>query len=231
MTTKAQSGEQRALIDIVLGYNTTWNLALANAFKLAELNTPQRQGAFVAQCFHESAGFTKLEENLNYTAERLAQVWPNRFATKLPGGSVKPNQLALACAKNPEKLANMVYANRMGNSSENSGDGWRYRGRGLIMLTGKDNYVTASKITGVDFVNHPELVALPPDAAGAAAAFWKINNLNAYADRGDYENLSKRVNGGSIGMSERLELTVTAVKAFIELAKITDPVKLYLSKS
>ena len=229
MAAKPQNSKHSALVDTVLGYNTALNPALANAFKIAELTTPARQGAFIAQCFHESAGFTRLEENLNYSAQRLIEVWPKRFATTDAKGNSVPNQLALLCARNPEKLANNVYANRMGNGPEASGDGWRYHGRGWIMLTFKNNYAQMSEITGTDYVNHPELVALPDGAAATAAAYWKANKLNAYADKGDYKTLSKRVNGGSIGMDERLALTATAVKAYTELATISDPVSIYLA--
>lgn len=229
MVAKTQGGKHGVLVDTVLGYNTAWNPALAKAFKIAELTTPARQGAFIAQCFHESAGFTRLEENLNYTAERLTEVWPGRFAAKDTKGNVTPNRLALLCAKNPEKLANTVYSNRMGNGPEASGDGWRYHGRGWIMLTFRNNYAQMSEITGDDYVNRPELVALPDGAASAAAAFWKANGLNAYADKGNYKNLSERVNGGSIGMEERLRLTTVAVKAYTELAAISDPLSIYLA--
>ena len=162
------------------------------------INTPKRLAAFLANIAHESAEFTRVEENLNYSAERLAKVWPNRFRSY--DGS--PNEKANSCAHNPEKLGNFVYANRMGNGNELSGDGYKHRGLGLAQLTGKDNHVRCGKAIGRDLLNNPELLLTPDCAVESACWFYNSKNLNKQADKGDIFSVRKIWNGGLIGMSE-----------------------------
>ncbi len=160
-----------------------------------QVNTPQRVAAFLAQFAHETAGFSTFEENLSYTAERLCVVWPRRFKTI---AAARPYE------RNPEALANLVYANRMGNGSPQSGDGWRFRGRGLCHLTGKDNYVAASPAIGVNLVAEPELAAKRPHAYRLGGWFWKSRGCNELADVGRFNDLTRRINGGLNGLAERL---------------------------
>lgn len=161
-----------------------------------EINTVNRFAAFLAQCSHESQDFTRLSENLNYTnPKRLIDIWPSRFS----------KETAPLYAGNPEKLANKVYANRLGNGDENSGDGYKYRGRGILQLTGKSNYALCSKdIFGDDtLITNPDVLLQPSVAVLSACWFWKINNLNSICDRGDIISLTKKINGGTIGLAER----------------------------
>jgi putative chitinase len=174
------------------------------------IDTHARIAGFIGQCAHETGGFAVLEENLNYSADTMAAVWPNRFAVLGPdkrpvkvNGKSQPNKFALALHRKPEAIANVVYSNRMGNGSIESGEGWLYRGRGLKQLTGKDNVIRCSKALGVDFVNNPDLLFQPTYAACSAAWFWKTNNLSAFADIGDIVGMTKKVNGGLIGIEDR----------------------------
>ena len=224
------SAKNEPIVSVILGERPELCAPLAAAFKLAELNTPQRQGAFVAQCFHESAGFTRLEENLNYSLDRPCEVWPSRFVTRDAKNKTVPNASAYACAKNPERLANTVYANRMGNGDQASGDGWRTRGRGWIMVTGDEMYKILSRVTGIDFVHNPDLACEHHGAAMISAGYWKFRNLNVLADKAQYQELSTKINGGNIGMADRLKLTKLAVAGYEGLAKIVDPIEFYLSR-
>ena len=158
----------------------------------------KRAACFLATCAIESGNFTKLVENMNYSAKRLAEVWPKRFR----GDDGKPNNLALKIANNPEAIANVVYANRMGNGPAETGDGWRFRGRGYIHLTGKDNYKRYGEYLGLDLVNNPELAEQEDNAAEIAAEFWSRSDLNEAADVLDLIAIRKRVNGGLIGFNE-----------------------------
>jgi putative chitinase len=187
-----------------------WIEAIQWACTEFEIATPRRIAGFLGQCAHETGGFAVLEENLNYSAETLATVWPNRFAVlgqdRKPvkiNGKNQPNKFALALHRKPESIANVVYANRMGNGSIESGDGWKYRGRGLKQLTGKDNASRCGKALGVDLVSHPEFLLQPVFAAKSAAWFWKENKLNGFADAWDLVGLTKKINGGLIGLSDR----------------------------
>ena len=177
-----------------LGIDAKWLEPLNATFTKYDINTPQRQAAFIGQCAHESANFTKLEESLNYSPERLMAVWPSRFPD-LP--------TAMKYAHDPIKLANKVYANRMGNGSEESGEGSAYHGRGLIQLTGKELYDNCGKAIGVDLINKPGLLAQPDYAAMSAGWFWNKKGLNALADTQDYDTMTKRINGGLIGIDDR----------------------------
>lgn len=173
----------------------------------AEIDTDGRVAAFVAQAAHESAEFTRLEENLNYSAEALLKTWPTRFITK---------QQADLYARRPEKIANFVYANRIGNGDEVSGDGFNFRGRGVFQLTGRANYRSASiAIAGNDWllVNNPELVAMPEYAAETAAWYWESNHLNEFADSGDFALLTRKINGGTTGLRERTAYLYRAIEA------------------
>ena len=177
-------------------YAQNWHSALTQLLPDYEINTPKRVAAFIAQCAHESGGFKFLRENLNYKAESLVKVFPKYF---------KDIATANAYAKQPQKIANRVYANRMGNGDEASGDGWRYCGRGLIQLTGKDNYswFAASIETPVEQVS--EYLETFEGAAQSACWFWETNNLNQWADKGDILTMTKRINGGTIGLEDRIK--------------------------
>ena len=176
-----------------LGIGSEWVDALNATFARFDISTPLRQAAFIGQCGHECGNFKILEENLNYRAEALQKLWPKRFdASK-----------AQACARNPKLIANTVYSNRMGNRDEASGDGYRFRGRGCIQLTGHANYFHAGQALGEDFVMNPDLVATPMYAALTAGWFWSTHKLNQYADTRDYKTMCKKVNGGFIGLADR----------------------------
>ena len=188
-----------------------WLGAIQAACSEFKIDTPQRVAAFLAQCAHESAGFTALEENLNYSDVTMAAVWPNRFAVlgadkkpkKDEKGKNTPNAFAKALHRKPELIANAVYSNRMGNGTIESGDGWRYRGRGLKQLTGKFNYEKCGAALGVDLVSNPDLLLEPSYAARSAGWFWQSNNLSKFADAGDLEGMTKKINGGLIGFADR----------------------------
>jgi putative chitinase len=194
-----------------------WIEAVRDACREFGIDTPQRIAGFLSQCAHESGGFTMLQENLNYRAATMATVWPTRFAEREPDpksagktrakkdakGANIPNKFALALERKPEAIANVVYANRMGNGPTESGEGWLYRGRGLKQLTGKDNHRACSKGLGVDLVENPDLLLEPAYAARSAAWFWATNNCSRFADAGDLEGLTKKINGGLIGFADR----------------------------
>jgi putative chitinase len=159
-----------------------------------EITTPQRQAMFLAQLAHESGSFRFVEENLNYSVEALQRVFKKYFPT---------DELALMYARQPEKIANRVYANRMGNGEESSGDGWKYRGRGIIQLTGKDNYAAFSLKANNNALLEPDLVAEPELAAMSAGWFWDTNGLNKLSDTGDVRAVTRRINGGFNGLADR----------------------------
>lgn len=177
-----------------LGIDPKWLEPLEKTFAKYDINTPKRQAAFIGQCAHESNNFKTLEENLNYKPESLMRVWPSRFPD-LP--------TAMKYAHNPEAIANKVYGGRMGNGPEETGDGWKYHGRGLIQLTGKENYDNCGKAIGVDLINQPGLLAQPDGAVMSAGWFWNKKGLNGLADSQDYETMTKRINGGLIGLDDR----------------------------
>ena len=176
-----------------------------------QINTKQRIAGFLSQCAHESGGFTLLEENLNYRAATLAACWPNRFAElgpdkkpkRDPKGALIPTKVALSIEKKPELIANMVYSSRMGNGPAESGEGFAFIGRGLKQLTGKDNYTRCGKALEVDFVSNPKLLLEPKYASLSAGWFWSANKCDQFADSGDIQGLTKRINGGLIGLSDR----------------------------
>ena len=175
-----------------LGIDSKWLQPLEDTFEKYEINTPKRQAAFIGQCQHESGNFKLLEENLHYSAASLMRVWPSRFPDV---------DVANQYANNPEKIANKVYGGRMGNTEE--GDGWKYHGRGLIQLTGKENYGNCGSGIGVDLLSDPNLLVTPEYAALSAGWFWRKRDLNSLADSGDIETMTKRINGGLIGLEDR----------------------------
>jgi len=166
------------------------------------IDGPKRLSHLLGQCAHESANFTVFTENLNYSAASFCRVWPKRFPTVTDGQNYE---------RNPQKIANKVYANRMGNGDEDSGEGWAYRGRGLIQLTGKSNYEACGEALGVDLVSDPDLVSTPQYAALSAGWFWDKNHLNKYADENDMTGLTKKINGGTHGLDDRVARTQAAL--------------------
>ena len=184
-----------------LGINDKWEIPLNQVFVKYDLDTPKRQAAFIGQCAVESANFTRLQENLNYSAQRLTQVWPSRF----------PNiNMAEAYAHNPEKLADFVYAGRMGNLQD--GDGWKFHGRGLIQLTGRENYANCGSGVGVDLIDNPDLLLTPKYAVLSAGWFWNKKGLNALADTQEYGAMTRRINGGLTGLDERIAKITKALQ-------------------
>ena len=185
-----------------LKIGSQWVDALNETFNRFGINTARQQAAFIGQCGHECGNFKILEENLNYKAATLMKLWPKRFPTL---------DVANQYAGNPKKIANMVYASRMGNRDESSGDGYRFRGRGCIQLTGHANYFHAGTALGVDFVMDPDLVATPKYAALTAGWFWSTHNCNNLAEAGDWTGLTKKINGGTIGLNDRIKHTEEAL--------------------
>tara|TARA_Y100001951_G_scaffold102430_1_gene109090 strand:+ start:481 stop:1113 length:633 start_codon:yes stop_codon:yes gene_type:complete len=176
--------------------------ALNRAMARYRIESPVRRAAFLAQVGHESGQLRRLVENLNYSAGGLAATWPGRFRA----ADGQPNGLALLLERRPELIANHVYADRMGNGSVASGDGWRYRGRGLIQLTGRDNYRACGSAIGADLLAAPGLLEQPEWAAMSAAWFWFSNGLNELSDVGRFEEITRRINGGTHGQLQRLAL-------------------------
>lgn len=191
-----------------------WVDPLNETFQRWGINSARQQAAFIGQCGHECGNFRVLEENLNYRAATLMKLWPKRFPTM---------EVANGYAGNPRKIANMVYANRMGNRDEASGDGYRFRGRGCIQLTGHANYFHAGQALGVDFVKEPDLVATPKFAALTAGWFWATHGCNDLAEFGTpldangrptWIALTKKINGGTIGLADRVAHTQLALGTF-----------------
>jgi putative chitinase len=178
---------------LALGIEGKWFEPLQETFEKYQINTPKRQACFIGQCMHESGGFKFLRENLNYSAKALMATWPSRFPDA---------DIAEKYARQPEMIANKVYSGRMGNTED--GDGAKFIGRGLIQLTGKDNYMAFGEAIGEDLVANPQLVEQPRYAALSAGWFFNKRNLNALADVMDIETMSKRINGGNIGMADRI---------------------------
>lgn len=163
------------------------------------INTPKRLAAFCAQVAHESGGRTRFVENLQYTAGRLMEVWPRKFKTRAMAVEYQ--------RRGAEAIANKVYAFVNGNGNEASGDGWRYRGRGDFQLTGLGNYRAAEEATGLPLVSNPDLAAEPKNSAIIAAWFWNSNGLNTFADEGNIMEISRKINGGTIGFAQRETLS------------------------
>ena len=175
-------------------YADHWFEALCQILPDYDINTVPRVAAFLAQTAHESGGYRAIKENLNYRAESLMRVWPKYF----------PNmEIARAYAQQPEKIANRAYGGRMGNGPEESGDGWKFCGRGLIQLTGKDNYSRYAQSLEISLDEASEHLTTFEGCVQSAAWFWEANNLNQWADKGDILTLTKRINGGTLGLADR----------------------------
>jgi len=157
------------------------------------ITTPRRRAAFLAQCHHESAGFTRIEENLNYSTQGLIKTWPGDFDAKNAG----------VYAHQPQKIANRAYANRMGNGPEKSGDGWHFRGRGLIQITGRSNYSAFASFKGMSLDEVVSYLETADGALESACWFWKTHGLNIFADSGSFREITHRINGGYNGEAER----------------------------
>jgi putative chitinase len=175
-------------------YIDQWHHALSQLLPDYEINTPKRIASFMAQCAHESGNFIFLSENLNYKAESLTKIFSKYF---------KDIGTAKQYAKNPQKIANKIYADRMGNGNEASGDGYKYRGRGLIQLTGKTNYTWFAASLEITPEEAAEYMGTFEGAAQSACWFWETNKLNDWADKGDIEKMTKIINGGTIGLEDR----------------------------
>jgi putative chitinase len=175
-------------------YLDHWTDALNKILPDYGIDTPQRVAAFIAQAAHESGNFTALHENLNYRAVTLRKVFPKYFPT---------DEMAAQYAQQPERIANRVYANRMGNGPEESGDGFRYCGRGLIQLTGQQNYQNFADSIETPLDQIPDFLQTFEGAVQSACWFWENNNLNQYADTDDILTMTKRINGGTIGLEDR----------------------------
>jgi putative chitinase len=176
-----------------------WHDALTQLLPDYGIDTPKRIAAFIAQCSHESGGFRSIRENLNYRWQTLRQLFPKYFSS---------DELAQRYASMPNKqeaIANRIYANRMGNGPEDSGDGFRYRGRGLIQLTGKENYSWFAASLEISVEEAAEYLETFEGAAQSACWFWETNSLNRWADTGDMLTLTKRINGGTIGLDDRIK--------------------------
>ena len=183
-----------------LGIDAKWLEPLNATFDKYEINTPKRQAAFIGQCSHESGNFKTLQENLNYSAEGLMKTWPSRFPTK---------EIADQYARQPAKIAGKVYNGRLGNTSEE--EAAKYLGRGLIQLTGKENYEHCGLGIGADLLVDPTLLLDPRYAALSAGWFWNKKGLNQLADIGDAVTITKRINGGMIGIDDRVKHTNQAL--------------------
>jgi putative chitinase len=179
-----------------------WHEALDQLLDDYDINTPLRVAHFVAQCAHESGNFVFIKENLNYKAASLQKIFAKYFPTA---------ELAVQYANKPEKIANRIYANRMGNGNEASGDGYRYCGRGLIQLTGKDNYTFFAGSLSIPVEEASDYLATFEGAAQSACWFWEQNNLNRFADANDTKGLTRAINGGYIGLEDRISHTEHAL--------------------
>lgn len=180
---------------IALVIDTKWLKVLEFTFAKYQINTPTRQAAFIGQCQHESNNFHILEENLHYSAASLMRVWPSRF----------PNlDVANQYANNPEKIANKVYGGRADLGNTEDGDGWKFHGRGIIQLTGRANYTVCGLALGQPLTSNPNLLLDPEWACLSAGWFWNKKGLNTLADIEDWTTMTKRINGGTIGLSDRI---------------------------
>jgi putative chitinase len=166
------------------------------------INTPEKISMFLAQIGHESASLSAVSENLNYSTAGLRATFPKYFPTE---------DIAASYARNPMKIANRVYANRLGNGPETSGDGWRFRGRGLIQITGRDNYARISKDLDIDCLNHPEILESPLYAALSAGQFWEWRSLN---NTSDVQTVTRKINGGLNGLYDRVARYQKALRFF-----------------
>lgn len=180
-------------------YIDHWYDALCKILPDYEITTKPRVAAFIAQCAHESGGFKAIRENLNYRWETLRKIFPKYF----PNDEIAKQYASLP--NKQEAIANRVYANRMGNGPEESGDGFRYCGRGLIQLTGRNNYENFALSIETPLEEITEFLETFEGCVQSAAWFWEANNLNTWADKGDILTLTKRINGGTIGLEDRIK--------------------------
>ena len=181
-------------------YIEHWCDALNKILPDYDITTVNRVAAFLGETYVESAGYTALHENLNYTAQSLCRVWPSHFSA----------DIADQYAHNPERIANRAYAGRMGNGDEASGDGWKFCGRGLIQVTGRNNYQAFADSLQMNIDDVPAFLTTFEGAVQSACWFWEANNLNALADNGDVLGITKKVNGGTLGLQERQQHTAQA---------------------
>jgi putative chitinase len=179
---------------------------LNEALKFYEINNPERISMFLAQVGHESAGMSVMEENLNYSAQGLNKIFPKYF--------IRAGRDANAYAKKPEKIANVVYSSRMGNGNEASGDGYRYRGRGFIQLTGKSNYSAFAADMEMPLEEATAWLETAEGAIWSACWFWDSRELNKWADKGDIVTVTKKINGGTIGLEDRKNHYAEALHIF-----------------
>jgi putative chitinase len=190
---------------LAMGIEGKWFEPLLETFDKYQINTPKRQACFIGQTMHESGSFKFTKENLNYSAKALMATWPSRFPDL---------DTAMQYERQPEKIANKVYSGRMGNTED--GDGAKYIGRGLIQVTGKENYTHCGEALNVDLVANPQLLEEPRYAALSAGWFWNKKGLNALADEGtsnSFEVMTKRINGGLLGLDDRKSKIIEALKA------------------
>lgn len=185
-----------------LGIDAKWLEPLNKTFEKYEINTPVRQAAFIGQCGHESNSFKVLQENLNYSAKGLVATWPSRFHDV---------EYAAEYERKPERIANKVYGGRADLGNTEDGDGWRFSGKGLIQLTGRNNFKTCGDALGVDLISNPELLLEPMWACLSAGWFWNKRGLNALADNEDWNTITKRINGGIHGLQDRIDQTHKAM--------------------
>ena len=176
-----------------------WHDAMERVLPKWNIDTVDRVAGFIAQTAHESAGYTVLTENLNYSAEALDKIFPKYF--KRAGRDARNYH------RQPEKIANMIYANRMDNGGIDSGDGWRFRGGGILQLTGRYNYTQFGKAEDMSAEEATEFVRSPIGALASACWFWDTNNINRYCDNQDITGMTKRINGGTIGLEDGLAST------------------------
>lgn len=189
-----QSSDALAAMIRAINVDQAWQVPIALACMQFDISTPRRRSMFLAQCAHESAAFTRLVESLHYSSGALLSTWPQRFT---PAEAVE-------FAYDDIRIAERVYGGRMGNQPEGGGDGWRYRGRGLLQLTGRASYAACGAAIELDLDAHPEDLEQPFPAALSAAWYWAKNGCNALADDGRFQSIVLRINGGMIGMQERL---------------------------
>ena len=184
------------LAELIKGnpYIDNWHHALDLCLPDYDINTPRRVAMFIAQCAHESGGFKFLKENLNYKAASLMKVWPRYFPTQ---------EIANQYAGKQEMIANRAYGGRMGNGPEATGDGWRFCGRGLIQLTGRNNYQNFADSIETPVEDIPAYLQTFEGAVQSACWFWETNNLNRWSDQGDVLTVTKKINGGTLGLADR----------------------------
>tara|TARA_R110000772_G_scaffold54759_4_gene125039 strand:- start:168 stop:1028 length:861 start_codon:yes stop_codon:yes gene_type:complete len=194
------------ILDMKKDMAIEWHNAMTEILPKYDINTPERVAGFIAQTGHESNGYRVLTENLNYSAKALNGLFSKYFA--------RAGRDANDYHRQPEKIANVIYAGRMDNGDTNSGDGWKFRGGGILQLTGRYNYTQFGQSVGMSAEQATDYVRTPTGALESACWFWKTNDLNKYCDRNDIVKLSKRVNGGTIGLEDRVEHWEHAMELF-----------------